>query len=68
MSKLQRIFESTPEISFISPQKEFSLYWNSFLGSELGIIYQAIPWKELIKHLKLKEQRNGRIATFNPQV
>ena len=67
MRKLQRIFESTPEISFISPQTEFSLYWNSFLKSELGKIYQAIPWKELIKHLKLKEQRNGRAANFSPQ-
>jgi hypothetical protein len=67
MSKLQRIFESTPEISFISPQAEFSLYWNSFLESELGKIYQALPWKELIKHLKLKEQRNGRVSNFSPQ-
>jgi Transposase domain (DUF772)/Transposase DDE domain len=67
MSKLQRIFESTPEISFISPQTEFSLYWKSFLESELGKIYQAIPWKELVKSLKLKEPRQGRAANFSPQ-
>lgn len=67
MRKLQRIFGSTPEISFISPQKEFSLYWNSFLGSELGKIYQAIPWREIVKSLKLKEQRKGRYALFSPQ-
>lgn len=67
MSKLQRIFETTPEISFISPQKEFSLYWNSFLSSELGRIYQVIPWKELVKSLKLKEKRKGRFALFSPQ-
>ena len=67
MSKLQRIFESTPEISFISPQKEFSLYWNSFLESELGKIYQAIPWEKLIKSLKLKDNRKGRTSQFTPQ-
>jgi len=67
MRKLQRIFESTAEISFISPQKEFSLYWNSFLKSGLGKIYQTIPWKELIKSLRLKEQRKGRNALFSPQ-
>jgi len=67
MRKLQRIFESTPEISFISPQKEFSLYWNSFLRSELGKIYQAIPWNELVKSLKIKENREGRSAIFSPQ-
>jgi hypothetical protein len=37
------------------------------LGSELGKIYQAIPWKELINHLKLRNQHNGRVATFSPQ-
>jgi hypothetical protein len=67
MSKLQRIFESTPEISFLSPQKEFSLYWDSFLSSELGKIYQGLPWKELIKNLRLKEQRNGRASKFSKQ-
>jgi|TARA_B100000315_G_C14530907_1_gene566110 hypothetical protein len=67
MNKLRRIFESTPEISFISPQREFSLYWNSFLESELGKIYQVIPWKELAKQLKLKEPRRGRAANFSPQ-
>ncbi|MCK4989185.1 MAG: transposase [Bacteroidales bacterium] len=67
MRKLQRIFESTPEISFISPQKEFSLYWNSFLESELGKTYQAIPWEELIKTLKLKDNRHGRSSQFSPQ-
>jgi len=67
MSKLQRIFETTREISFISPQNEFSLYWNSFLSSELGKIYQVIPWFELSKSLKLKGYRKGRNAIFSPQ-
>jgi len=67
MSKLQRIFESTPEISFISPQTEFKLYWISFLESELGKIYQAIPWEGLIRSMKLRENRKGRFALFSPQ-
>ena len=67
MRKLQRIFESTPEISCISPQKEFSLYWNSFLESELGKTYRAIPWEKLIKSLKLKDYRKGRSSQFSPQ-
>lgn len=67
MRKLQRIFDTTPEISFISPQAEFSLYWNSFLESELGKIYQTVPWNELIKSLKLKEYRKGQTPLFSPQ-
>jgi len=67
MRKLHRIFETTPEISFISPQQEFSLYWKSFLESELGEVYQAIPWQELVKSLKLKEKRRGRTSQFSAQ-
>jgi hypothetical protein len=43
------------------------LYWNSFLESELGQIYQVIPWEGLIKSLKLKEKRSGRKSMFGPQ-
>jgi len=67
MSKFRRIFESATEISFISPQKEFSLYWKSFLESELGKIYQIIPWNALAKDLKLKENRKDRSASFSLQ-
>jgi hypothetical protein len=63
----QRIFESTHEISFISPQKEFALYWNSFLKSELGKIYQSISWEQLISSLILKNERKGRYAQFSTQ-
>ncbi len=67
MRKLQRIFENPLEISFISPQNEFSLYWNNFLNSELGKIYQVIPWNDLIRSLHLKENRQGRKSLFSPQ-
>lgn len=67
MSKIKRIFETTQEIVFISPQKEFSLYWNSFLSSELGKVYQSIPWTELAKDLKIRHKHKGRNALFSPQ-
>jgi hypothetical protein len=65
--KVQRICETTPEIHFISPKKEFEQYWNSFLGSELGGIYQSIPWKEIVKSMKLKECTKGPRKLFSPQ-
>lgn len=65
--KVQRICETTPEIHFISPKKEFDQYWNSFLGSELGGIYQSIPWKEIVKSMKLKECTKGPRKLFSPQ-
>ena len=67
MRKIRRIYETTQEIDFISPQKEFSLYWNSFHESELGFIYQSIPWNELVKKLKIKENKKGPGRMFSPQ-
>jgi hypothetical protein len=55
MRKIRRIYGTTQEINFISPQKEFSFYWQSFHLAELGRIYQDIPWFELAKVLKIKE-------------
>jgi Transposase domain (DUF772) len=67
MSKVKRIFEITQEINFLSPQKEFSLYWHSFLNSDLGKIYQCLPWNELVKHFKIKDLNRGRTSIFSPQ-
>ena len=67
MRKIRRIYETTQEFNFVSPQKEFSLYWNSFNKSELGQIYQAIPWHELANKLKIKEYRKGPDRIFSPQ-
>jgi|ERR1035437_854692 hypothetical protein len=67
MRKIRRIYGTTQEINFLSPQKEFSLYWKSFQLSELGRIYQAIPWFELANILKIKEKRKGPCRVFSPQ-
>ncbi len=67
MRKIRRIYETTQEINFVSPQKEFSLYWNSFRQSELGHIHQAIPWQGLAKSLKINEHRKGPSRLFSPQ-
>ena len=67
MRKIQRIYETTQELNFLSPQKEFSLYWASFRQSELGMIYQAIPWIELAKSLKIRKNKKGPDPIFNPQ-
>lgn len=65
--KVRRISGTTLEIQFISPQKEFQQYWDSFLSSELGFIYQGIPWQELTKKLGIRENKKGPQRTFSPQ-
>lgn len=67
MGKLIRIFERTQPINFLSPQNEFNLYRSSFLSSELGLIYQGIPWKELILSFGLKDKGHGPDSLFSPQ-
>jgi hypothetical protein len=67
MRKIRRIFETTQEISFISPEKEFSLYLQSFKESKLGGIYQSIPWIELVKKLRIRESKKGPDLIFSPQ-
>jgi hypothetical protein len=65
--KVRRICETTPEFHFISPKKEFKLYWNSFLESELGLIYQSIPWQGLVRQMKIKENTKGPKKMFSPE-
>lgn len=65
--KVQRIYESSLEINFNSPGQEFSLYWNSFLESEIGNIYVAIPWNDLIGHFGISEHNKGPSRFFSPQ-
>ena len=67
MRKIQRIYESTQEINFISPQIEFSIYWQSFQESELGEIHHSIPWNELVRSLKIRKNKKGPDRIFSPQ-
>jgi hypothetical protein len=67
MRKIRRIFDSTQEINFNSPEKEFSLYLKSFNESELGGIYQAIPWTDIVRKLKIRENKKGPDLIFSPQ-
>jgi hypothetical protein len=67
MRKIRRIFDSTQEINLNSPEKEFSLYLKAFNESELGGIYRAIPWNDIVKKLKIKENKKGPDLNFSPQ-
>jgi hypothetical protein len=67
MSKIRRIWESTLEINFKSPQEEFKLYWESFLESEVGKIHVSIPWQDLIQHFRIKEYKKGPSRIFSPK-
>lgn len=67
MSKVINLHEKLSVLNFFSPQQEYELYRNSFLQSELGSIYQSIPWKSLIKDFKLRPAKVGRKSLFDSQ-
>ena len=67
MIKVQKIHGFSAELNFNSPQREFECYWQSFLGSELGKVYQSIPWMDLTRYMKFRDSRKGPSRLFGPQ-
>jgi hypothetical protein len=67
MSKVIKLTEKLSQINFYSPHQEYELYRSSFLKSELGKVYQCIPWNDLIGSFKLKPAKVGRKALFDSQ-
>ncbi len=65
--KIQRISEFQTEILFPIFQKNYQAYKASFQQSDLGKIYSAIPWQELIKTFGLVDHRKGPLSTFSPR-
>ncbi len=67
MSKIRRISEFQREIGFKSPEENFHVLYEQFLQSELGCIYKAIPWDELVKSFNIKENPKGPACLFSPK-
>ena len=49
MLKIQRISEFQHQFSFLSTAENLDVFFKRFLESDLGKIYSAIPWDELVK-------------------
>jgi hypothetical protein len=67
MTKLQRISDLQHEFSFLNPSDNFDLYFDQFLSSDLGKIYTAIPWGDLVSGFKIKESIKGTKNYFSPK-
>ena len=67
MSKIRRISELQHEFLFLNTSENFDLYFNQFLISDLGKIYTAIPWDELVSIFKIKESIKGTKNYFSPK-
>ncbi len=65
--KLRRISEFQHKFSFLSSSENFDLYYARFLESDLGKIYLAIPWSDLVTYFCLKESTKGAKMSFSPR-
>lgn len=67
LMKIRRISEFQHKFSFLSSVENFDAYYARFLESDLGKIYSAIPWSDLVKHFGLKEAVKGAKMSFSPK-
>lgn len=67
MVKVRRLSENQLIFDFHSIQEKKQLYYQSFLSSDLGKLYQALPLEELVGVLQLKESKKGPKSYFPPK-
>lgn len=65
--KIRRISEFQYKIDFQNREEYLRAYKESFLSSNLGKIYQSIPWQALVKTLGLKDSKKGPLSIFSPR-
>jgi len=65
--KIQRISQFQGTFQFPNFIAFHSDYFNSFLLTDLGKIYQSIPWEKLIKQFELHDAEKGPKSIFSPR-
>ncbi len=65
--KIRRISEFQTKIHFPNFDTHYEKYLESFAKTDLGKIYQAIPWREMVRAIGLKEHYKGPNCIFSPQ-
>lgn len=67
MYKLQRISDFQHTFTFSSQSEQFDIFYNRFLQSDLGKIYLAVPWDDLVRCFGLNESKKGPTPIFSPK-
>jgi hypothetical protein len=65
MSKIRRIHDFQHSFSFSSQEEQFDTFYARFLEGDLGKIYIAVPWDDLVLAFGLKESGKGPRALFS---
>lgn len=65
--KIQRISQFQLFFNFPNYNDHYDQYIESFRATDLGRIYTALPWQELVSSLGLKDSKKGPTSLFSPQ-
>ena len=65
--KIRRISDFQCSIRFSDYEQNHEVHWTAFLSSDLGKLYQAIPWQKLVYIFGLKDRRKGPKSLFSPR-
>jgi len=65
--KIRRISDFQSRISFPNFDNHYDKHLQSFRSTELGLIYQAIPWMDLVHALGLHKKMKGPESIFSPR-
>lgn len=64
MSKIRRIHDFQHSFTCSSQTEEFDAFYARFLQSDLGKVYLAVPWEELVRSFGLGESKRGPMSIF----
>jgi len=67
MTKIRRFDNFQHTFSFTTQIEQFDLFFDRFLEGDLGKIYSAIPWDELVKTFGLGDSQKGPLSMFGPK-
>ena len=67
MFKIQRISNFQQQFSFFNINENFDSFYDQFLATDLGKIYQNFTFEELTKTFKIKECNKGALSYFSPK-
>jgi hypothetical protein len=65
--KIRRISQFQKQFNFPNFDTSYEDYLFSFYQTDLGKIYLAIPWEELVQILGLKQESKGPASIFSPR-
>ena len=67
MAKLYNFQQNLSKINLFLPHHDAQLYLKEFYSTDLGKIYQSIPWDNLVKLFAKRKCKNGKKPIFTTQ-